>query len=194
MGDFDRNPKADNSVVVPVISEEAIPGVRRVPTGGVRVKKRVGEDEEVIDQPLRSEQVEVRRVLRDQVVSGPLPVRHEGDTVIVPVVKEILRIEKQFILVEEIHVIKRLVEQRHVETVKLRHEQAEVERIDASGNPVGPAEASSVQLEDSPTGPVPLTPGPPTAAPPEISIRKPGLLGGERRKPTPRKNHFLPND
>ncbi len=194
MGDFDRNSRADDSVVVPVISEEAIPGVRKVPTGGVRVKKRVGEDEEVIDQPLRSEQVEVRRVLRDQVVSGPLPVRHEGDTVIVPVVKEVLRIEKQFILVEEIHVVKRVVEQRHVETVKLRHEQAEVERIDAAGNPVGPAEASSVQLEDSPAEPAPLATLRPPGAPPEISLRKPGLLSGERPKPTPRKNHFLPND
>lgn len=137
MGDFDRDSRTDDSIVIPVLSEELRPGVRRVPTGGVRVKKRVGEDEEIIDQPLRSEQVEVRRVLRDEVVSGPLPVRHEGDTVIVPVVKEVLKTQKQFVLTEEIHVTKRVVEQRHVQRVTLKHEQAEVERLDAAGNPCG---------------------------------------------------------
>ncbi|MGA7409339.1 MAG: YsnF/AvaK domain-containing protein [Bryobacteraceae bacterium] len=193
MGDFDRDSR-DDSIVVPVLSEELRRGVRRVPTGGVRVKKRVGEDEEIIDQPLRSEQVEVRRVLRDEVVSGPLPVRHEGDTVIVPVVKEILKTEKQFVLTEEIHVIKRVVEQRHVQRVALKHEQAEVERIDAAGNPVGPAETSSVPPKEAATEPAPVTREEKVVSPGEISLRRPGILSGERPKSPARKNHFLPNE
>ncbi len=134
MAGFD--PKSENPVVVPVLAEELHAGVRRIPTGGVRVHKRVGKREENIDQPLRREQVEVRRVVRNQVVPGPLPVRHDGATMIVPVVKEVLKIEKQYILTEELHITKRTVEERHAEKVILRQEQADVERIDAAGNPV----------------------------------------------------------
>jgi uncharacterized protein (TIGR02271 family) len=136
MNDFDQNP--EEPLVVPVLAEELQAGVRKVPTGGVRVHKRVGEHEEVIDQALRSEKVEVRRVVRNEVVPGPLPVRHEGETMVIPVVKEGLKIEKQFVLTEELHISKRTVEERHAETVVLRQEEAEVERIDGAGNRVGP--------------------------------------------------------
>jgi len=71
MNDFDQNP--EEPLVVPVLAEELQAGVRKVPTGGVRVHKRVGEHEEVIDQALRNEKVEVRRVVRNEVVPGPCP-------------------------------------------------------------------------------------------------------------------------
>jgi uncharacterized protein (TIGR02271 family) len=57
---------------------------------------------------------------------------------VIPVVKEGLKIEKQFVLTEELHISKRTVEERHAETVVLRQEEAEVERIDGAGNRVGP--------------------------------------------------------
>jgi uncharacterized protein (TIGR02271 family) len=174
------DPKVENTVVVPVLSEELQAGVRRVPTGGVRVHKHIERHEEVIDQPLRREHVEVRRVVRNQVVPGPLPVRHEGDTTIVPVVKEILKIEKQFILTEELHISKRTVEERHAETVLLRQEQAEVERIDAAGNPTGPA---------------PVIGGPravETSSEVSETSRKP-ILGPIRKAPV-RRNKVLPNE
>jgi hypothetical protein len=46
-----------------------------------------------------------------------------------------------------LHISKRAVEERHAETVVLRHEDAEVERIDGAGNRVGPEEV----LEREPT-------------------------------------------
>ena len=174
--DFDRKP--EDPVVVPVLAEELEAGVRSVPTGGVRVHKRVGEHEEVIDQPLRREQVEVRRVVRNEVVPGPLPVRHEGETMVVPVVKEILKIEKQFVLTEELHITKRTVEERHAETVVLRHQQAEVERIDAAGNPIGPE-----QVLDEPV----------TVIPEPVRPRRQSILGPKRTVPV-RRNKILKED
>ncbi len=183
-----QDPTREQQVVVPVVSEEARPGVRRVPTGGVRVTKRIGEDEEILDQPLRSEYVEVRRIIRDEVVAGPLSVRHEGDTVIVPVVKEVLKTQKQFVLTEEIHVIKRVVEERHVERIVLKHEQAEVERLDAAGNPMGSAAVSTQPISERSPTPVLQRSQPPPPPTEEISLNRAGrILGGESKVRTSEK-------
>lgn len=129
---------------VPVIAEELRAGTRKVKTGGVRIRKTVQEHEEILDQPLLSEHVQVRRVVKNEVVDGPLPTRTEGHTIIVPVVKEVLRIEKQFVLAEELHITRQTTEERHEQTVVLKEEHADVERVDAEGRPVG-----RVQVEES---------------------------------------------
>jgi len=51
--------------------------------------------------------IEIRRVVKNEVVDGPQGTRVVGDTIIVPVVKEVLRVEKEWVLVEEIHVTKK---------------------------------------------------------------------------------------
>src|SRR5579884_3138648 len=127
--DLDRSEAA----AIPVVGEEATVGVRRVTTGGVRVHKNVREREEIVDQPLRREKVEVRRVVRNEVVSGPLPVRQEGDTTIIPVVEEVLVVEKRWVLKEELRLTKQRFEERRAERVVLRSEDANVERFDAEG-------------------------------------------------------------
>ncbi len=128
--------KPDDSaeMVVPVIAEELHAGVRTVDTGGVRVKKTVHERQEILDQPLMNERVEVRRVVKNEIVAGPLPTRTVDGVVIVPVVEEVLKIEKQFVLKEELHITKRREVRRHEQTVTLKQEQAEIERFDADGN------------------------------------------------------------
>ncbi len=129
-------PEDSAETVVPVITEELHAGVRAVESGGVRIKKTVRERQEILDQPLMSEHVEVRRVVKNEIVAGPLPARKAGDAIIVPVVEEVLRIEKQFVLKEELHITKRREVRRHEQTVTLKQEQAEVERVDAEGNVV----------------------------------------------------------
>src|SRR5690349_17205338 len=76
--------------VVPVYEEKVQAGVEKVKTGGVRIHKTVEEHQEIIDQPLTTEDAEVRRVVKNEVVSGPLPNRQDGETLIIPVVKEVL--------------------------------------------------------------------------------------------------------
>lgn len=129
---------------IPVVSEEATIGVRRVATGGLRVHKRVHEHEELVDQPLRREKADIRRVVRNEVVSGPLPVRQEGDTTIIPVVEEVLVFEKRWVLKEELHITKQRFEERRQERVVLRREDADVERFDAEGR------TTPVDVRDAP--------------------------------------------
>ena len=136
---------AKEEVTIPVVAEDLRAGVRKVTTGGVRVKKTVRDHEEIVDQPLESEHVEVRRVVRNEVVSGPLPVRQDGDTTIIPVVKQVLKLETQWVLTEEVLITKRRTRERSEQTVSLRSEEATLERLDAEGNAIGPVSPSIIR-------------------------------------------------
>lgn len=117
-------------VVVPVIAEELVVERQTVETGRVRVSKRVNERVEVVDEPLVLEEVHVERVPVDRVVDGPVPVRYEGDTMIVPLFEEVLVVEKRLVLKEELHITKRRREERRPQEVRLRSEEARVERLE----------------------------------------------------------------
>ena len=123
----------DNAVVVPVVREELHADAVPVVTGGVRVTKRIESHDEVVEQELRKSRVEVKRVKTDRVVDGPQQPRRQGNTLIIPVVEEVLRVEKSWVLSEEIHITE--IEERETvqNTVTLMHEEAQVERVDAEG-------------------------------------------------------------
>lgn len=130
-------------VVVPVIAEELHPDAVPVQTGGVRVTKRVEPHDEILQQELRKGRVEVRRVKTDRVVDGPQAVQRTGNTLIVPVVSEVLHIEKRWVVTEEIH-ITQLEERESVEqSVTVNRERAYIERLDENGNVVSTVEAES---------------------------------------------------
>lgn len=119
--------------VVPVVEEEVRFGTRQVETGRVRVRKLVREEEETFDEPLAREEVTVERVAVEKFVDGPQPMRREGDVVVIPIVEEVLVVEKRLMLKEELRVRKRIVEERSPQTVTLRREEAVVERLPAPG-------------------------------------------------------------
>jgi uncharacterized protein (TIGR02271 family) len=124
---------ASNQAVIPVLAEELHVGKQEVSTGAVRVHRRVHEHEETIDVPLHREQVDVRRVLVEREVDGPLPVRREGDATIIPIVEEVLVLSKKFVLKEEVYVTRSVREEHHRERVALKRQESEIERVDESG-------------------------------------------------------------
>lgn len=116
--------------VVPVVAETVSVSKRDVEAGVVRITKTVREDETLVDEPFMREEVDVERHTINRYIDGPMKVRHEGDTMIVPIVEEVLVIEKRLLLKEELHIRKRKVVERHAETITLRREEAHVERLD----------------------------------------------------------------
>ena len=118
---------------VPVIAEELVVEKHKVPTGGVRVHKIVQQHDEVIAMPLLKEHVDIRRVIVDRDVPGPMPIRYEGDVTIIPVVEEVIVVEKRMRLKEEFHITRRRTEEHTEQTVTLQRETAVVERLDAQG-------------------------------------------------------------
>ena len=129
--------------VVPVVEETAVVHKERVAAETVRLRKRVHEDEEVLDVPVQTEAIEVERVPVGRWIDAPPEVRHEGDTAVYPVVEEVLVVEKRLRLVEEVRVTRRQETRRVQERVGLRREEVVVERDAAAprGSDRGPDDA-----------------------------------------------------
>lgn len=126
-----------HETVVPLMAEELLVEKQPVPTGGVRIHKRTEQHEELVDMPLIKEHVDVRRVIINRDVTAPMPVRYEGETTIVPLVEEVLVVEKRLRLKEELHITRHRTEERYEERVVLNREFAYVERIDEQGRGIG---------------------------------------------------------
>jgi len=122
--------ESSEKVVVPVVEEELEVHRRTVERGGVRVRKVVREHEESVDLPLMREELEVERVPVNRVIEGPVPVRQEGDTMVIPVLEEVLVVEKRLMLKEELRVTRRARVETESRTVTLRAEEAIVERLE----------------------------------------------------------------
>jgi uncharacterized protein (TIGR02271 family) len=122
----------DSALTLPVYEEQLRVATRRVDTGrGVRVSKSVAEQPYEFEQALSHQRVEVRRIPVDEVVaSGAAPAsRYEGDTLIVPVVEEVLVVEKRWRIREEIRITTVANATSHRESGTLRSEQVSVERF-----------------------------------------------------------------
>jgi len=113
---------------IPLVEERLEVSKKEVETGRVRVRIGVEEREEKIRTELSRDDVEIRRIPRNEPVTELPGVRLEGDTTIIPVVEEEIVIEKRLILVEEIHVVRRTERVMEEIPVKVRSETAEIER------------------------------------------------------------------
>jgi uncharacterized protein (TIGR02271 family) len=117
------------SLVVPVMVEELDVQRRKVETGRVRINKVVREREELVDEPLLREEVIVERVPINRFVEEAIPLRSEGDTIIVSLLEEVPVVEKRLMLKEELRITVRRVEAHKPMPVTLRGEEATVEHI-----------------------------------------------------------------
>lgn len=115
--------------IIPIIEEKAVVDKRIVETGKVLISKRVSEHEEIIDEPLLHEKVSVERVAVNQFVEEHPGIRHQGETMIIPVVEERLVISKRLFLVEELHVKKQVIETHQPQQVTLLKTEVDVKRL-----------------------------------------------------------------
>jgi uncharacterized protein (TIGR02271 family) len=119
--------------VLPLLQEELHVNKRSVVTGKVRVRSLVDEVEDVARAALTEEHVEVTRIPIGREVETAPSVRTEGDVTIVPVMEEVLVVEKRLVLKEELH-IRRSITHEDVEVpVTLRKQRAVIERLTADG-------------------------------------------------------------
>ncbi|NJM05318.1 YsnF/AvaK domain-containing protein [Candidatus Gracilibacteria bacterium] len=118
----------DQRIVLPVVAEELHVEKREHTTGRVRVRKLVREQEETVDETLLREYVEVERVPLNQALDAPATVRYDGEVMVIPVMEELLVVEKRLVLREEIRLVKRVAQIPHQQTVTLRSEEVVVER------------------------------------------------------------------
>ncbi|CAN5171000.1 hypothetical protein BH11PSE11_BH11PSE11_18590 [soil metagenome] len=124
--------KDERQMILPIHQEELKLGVKVEETGrGVRIIKSVKELPVEIDELLWHEDIEVERIAVDRSLpAGETPAaRQEGDTLIVPVLEEVLVVEKRLRLKEEIHITRKKREQRQTQTVLVKSEEVAIERF-----------------------------------------------------------------
>lgn len=117
---------------IPLAAERLHVGTRLRRTGIARVSTRVERRTVVVDPPLRRQRIEIRRRRVDRFVDRPPDVRREGDTLIVPIVEEVVTTRLK--VVEEVAITLRRSIERRPQRVELRRERAVVERL-ASDEP-----------------------------------------------------------
>ena len=118
----------DDDLIIPLVEEQATVVKNIVETGRVQVSTHVEEKVALIQEALRHEDVVVERVVIGETVETAPAIRQEGDTLIYPIVEEVLFVEKRLVLKEEIH-IRYLVHTENVEReIKLRSVHADIVR------------------------------------------------------------------
>lgn len=132
--------EADESEVrvLPELEETLVVDKIAFDRGGYRLTKRVELRDQTVDQVLNDETVQIeRRPLGTPLIGLEAPAsRYEGDTLIIPVVQEVLVTEKRLILVEEVRVKRVRGTRLASQTVSLRKERIDVERL-AADSPNG---------------------------------------------------------
>jgi uncharacterized protein (TIGR02271 family) len=133
--------RAHQRIVLPVMAEELHVEKRQHITGRIRVRKLVREHEELVDEQLLREYVEVERMPLNRPLEEPAKVRYEGDVMVIPVMEELIVVEKRLVLREEVRLVKRVESRPYEATATLRSEEVVVERV--------PGDVSAEQTTDS---------------------------------------------
>lgn len=124
-----QRPMDNEQLIIPVLREDLVIDRARVETGRVQVHKIVEERQEVIEEPIVREDVVIERVAINRLLTEPAVVRVDGDVTIVPLMEEVLVVEKRLLLREEVHIHRRTTRTVHQETVTLRTEDVRIGRI-----------------------------------------------------------------
>jgi len=130
-------PDGQESLKIPVVHEEVQVEKRVIDTGrGVRIHKTVAEHPCHIDERLLRDEVEVSHVPVGRIVplDAAPATRYEGDTLVVPILEEVLVVERRVRIKEEVRITRTRREERHAETVMLKSEQVSVEHFDEAGD------------------------------------------------------------
>ncbi len=117
-------------------AEEAIAHVHEIDRGRLLIDKTVELVPHEAQVDVGTDRVEVERVAVDEEVDTPPEVRQEGETLVVPVVEEVLVVTKRYRIIEEVRVTKHRDVTTQTFNEELKREVVTVTEEDAEGNVV----------------------------------------------------------
>jgi len=125
-----------DEVVLPLHEEELQVAKQRVVTGRVKISTVTRSREALVEQLLTREDVEIERRPVGKTVDRAPQVRQSGNTVIIPVVEEVVRVVRRLVVKEEIRI--RLVhrKEKRKHRITVRKQEAVINRVPAE--PRGP--------------------------------------------------------
>ena len=154
---------ADEDVVLPLLEEALRVGKRRVQTGRVRVSVRTEAEEHLVRETLRSERAEVEhRTIGRELADGepvPVPYREDDGTLVIPVLEEVLIVERRLVVREEIRLRLVATEEAVEEAVTLRRQHADLLRLPPTVAEL-PNDPAGLSTLDIPPRPGPSLPPP----------------------------------
>ncbi|MFL6734907.1 MAG: DUF2382 domain-containing protein, partial [Sphingomicrobium sp.] len=100
---------SEDVTAVPLMEERLSIAKELVECERVRVRVTVEERHETITEQLLRDDLEIERIPQNIRLTEAPSVRFEGDTTIVPIVKEVVVVEKALMLVEEVHIRRRSI-------------------------------------------------------------------------------------
>ena len=112
---------------IPLVEERVSVTKRQVESGRRRIRISVEEREERVPVELSHDEVEIERVPKNIPLQSLPSVRLEGTTTVIPVVEEMVVVEKRLVLVEEIHVRRKSTKEVQEVPVSLRAEKVSIE-------------------------------------------------------------------
>lgn len=120
--------QASREAVLRLLVEEL--NVKRTVACGdtVQVSTVTTTSERTVEEMLRRETADIRRVPVDREVEAIPAIEQRGDLTIIPVVKEVLVLRRQLVLIEEIHIRRVSTQEPFVTSVTLREQHAEITR------------------------------------------------------------------
>jgi hypothetical protein len=119
----DKRTESDIGETIPVVEERLEVQRRRRESGTVRVRIVPHEEHHSVH-----EEVNVTRVPVERWVDAPERERWENGTIIVPVHREVLVVERRLQVFEELHIMPQRRQERQREDITLRSEEAVIER------------------------------------------------------------------
>jgi uncharacterized protein (TIGR02271 family) len=119
-----------------LLAEEFSVGKEAVETGRVRVSKQTHTREVAVDESLLKESAEIETIPIGRQIFEMPSIRHEGETIVVPIVEEILHTERRLILKEEVRITRLKTTEQFHDSVTLRYQEAVVTRVQSASEAV----------------------------------------------------------
>ncbi|MGI4744535.1 MAG: DUF2382 domain-containing protein [Janthinobacterium lividum] len=130
--------------VLQLHAEQLKIGRRIRETGNVTVSTVTRTHDHLVDELLSNERVEIEHVAIDRMVDEVPAVREEGDTIIIPIVEEVVVVERRLMLKKEVRITRVRGVHHHQEVVQLRSQEAVVSRTAVNA----PSDHVQVQLKE----------------------------------------------
>ena len=124
---------------IPLLAEEVSVSKKQIVTGQVKISTVTRQHEELVEALLEHDNVEIERTTVGREVDQAPMVREEGDTLIIPIVEEVVVVERRLVLKEEVRIRRKRETQPYQQRVVVRKQEAVITRLPDESNQ-GPAD------------------------------------------------------
>ena len=135
---------------IPVVEERLNVEVRQGEAGEIRLQKHVERFEGTLERQLVRDDVTIERVSVERMVDRPEEPHYEGDIWVIPVMEEVLVVQKRLRVKEELRIHRRQVTEHHRIREELRRVRIDIENDGGDGTRATGPQASTPAASSPP--------------------------------------------